>query len=373
MQFISIPIRNLGRRPLRSSLTTLGIAVAVASFIAFVGLSRALERAWTNSLVDRGTHMLALRKGAVEILTASIDQNLSKKLLKVKGVRAVAGELFDLVKLKRGQRVLLAGWAEGDYLWKTLCLDDGRLPESGESNGIVIGQIIAEALKKDAGDSIRIRKNEFVVTGTFKQTGIMGNNTIILPLATMQKLMDKPGKVTEFNLRLDHPDNPQEVATVQSRLEEAFPDLVFNETSEIADNNDILQMLHAMAWSTSTIALVIALVVILNSVLMSVTERTREIGILSALGWRASRILGMIVLEGIVLSLVGSAIGAVLGIVGIDWLSSLPQVHGFLEPETTPRLLLEILGVALFLGVLGSLYPAWRAVRLNTVDALGYE
>lgn len=358
---------------MRSSLTALGIAVAVASFIALVGISRGLEQAWINSLLERGTHMLAVRKGAVELLTASIDESVADELRRIDGVRAVAGELVDLVTLESGHTALVTGWSPSGYLWQTLRLHEGNLPSLREPAGILVGQAAAEALGKEPRDTIRLRGSEFVVTGTFKQTGVMGNNTIVLQLSAMQDLVDRPGKVTEFNLRLDRPDDPERVAAVQFRLSEAFPDLLFTETREIADNNDILRLLRAMAWSTSTIALVMALVVVLNTLLMSVMERTHEIGVLSAIGWQAGRILAMIVMEGLILAMIGSAVGSVLGIGGLTWLASLPQVRGFLEPEVTPRLVLEVSCAALFLGVLGSLYPAWRAVRLNPVDALKYE
>ncbi len=373
MKFILIPVKNLKRRPLRSFLTALGIAVAVAGFIALVGLSQALERAWINSLIERDTHMLAVRKGAVEILTASIDQNLGNEIVNIKGVRDVAAELVDLVTLESGQPILLTGWLSDSYLWKTLQLNRGRLPASGEANRIVIGQTIADALEKEPGDAINIHNKKFFVTGIFKQAGVMGNNTIILLLSAMQSLAGKPGRVTEFNLRLDHPDNPLEVAAVRSRLSEAFPNLVFTETNEIADNNEILRLLRAMAWGTSMVALLMALVVILNTVLMSITERTSEIGILKALGWQGSRIVGLIMLEGLCLAVIGSFLGIVLGINGLNWLSDLPRVRGFLEPDVTPSMVLEISALAIFIGVLGSAYPAWRAARLNTVDALRYE
>ena len=284
MRFLSIPIRNLSRRPMRSFLTALGIAVAVASFIALVGISRGLEQAWINSLLERGTHMLAVRKGAVELLTASIDESVADELRRIDGVRAVAGELVDLVRLESGHTVLVTGWSPSGYLWQTLRLHEGNVPDLREPAGILVGQAAAEALGKEPRDTMRLRGSEFVVTGTFKQTGVMGNNTIVLHLSAMQDLMDRPGKVTEFNLRLNHPDEPERVAAVQFRLSEAFPDLLFTETREIADNNDILRLLRAMAWSTSTIALVMALVVVLNTLLMSVMERTHEIGVLSAIG-----------------------------------------------------------------------------------------
>jgi len=373
MLFVSIPILNLRRRPLRTFLTIMGIAVAVGCFIALVGMSRALEKAWINSLTDRGTHMLATRKGTVELLTASIKESVVDELSQVEGVRAVAGELIDLVTLKSDQAVLIAGWASGSYLWQTLHLVEGKLPGPGPSKEIVVGQACSKALGLKPGKTIHIRNQDFIISGIFRQGGVMTNGTIVFPLSTMQTLVEKPGTVTLFNLLLEHPDEPEWVSDLQTRLDEEFQNLLFTQTNEIAESNHILRLFRAMAWGTSCIALIIALVVTLNTLLMAVTEQTREIGILSSVGWSSNRILTMIILEGIILALIGSISGSILGIYGLRYLAGLPQMRGFLEPEVTLYLLWEVFGLTLLLGIMGSLYPAYRAISVNTVDSLRYE
>lgn len=373
MLYISIPIINLGRRPLRTFLTIMGIAVAVGSFIALVGMTRSLEKAWITSLMDRDTHILASRKGAVELLTASIGERYGDDLARVEGVRSVAGELIDLITLESGQVVLIAGWPSGSYLWQTLRIVEGVLPGQGSSNEIVVGTTCSNALGLKPGGTIRIRNQDFTVSGIFSQGGAMTNGTIVFPLSTMQTLIEKPGTVTLFNLMVEHPDNPEWISSLLTRLNERFQNLSFTQTNKIAENNKILSLFRAMSWGTSCIALFIALVVILNTLLMAVTEQTREIGILSSVGWSTSRILTMIILQGLILAIAGSLTGTMVGIYGLHYLAGLPQMRGFLEPEVTARLLFEVFTATLLLGVVGSLYPAYRAIKINTVDALRYE
>ena len=373
MRFLSIPLRNLGRRPTRSTLTAVGIALAIASFIALVGMSRGLERAWVGSLMDRGTHILAVRKGAIEILTASIDEAVAGQLARVPGVAAAAGELLDLVDLADGEGAGVSGWAADSYLWGTLKLVDGHLPTPAEPNGVVLGQTTAEVLKKKPGETIRLSGRDFLVTGISRQASVMSNKCIVVPLPTLQALLERPGKVTDFNLRLAHPEDPEETEAVLARLSKAFPDLLFSATRDVAENNQMFRILRAMTWGTSTIAFVMALVVMLNTLLMSVMERTHEIGVLSAVGWQGRRVLAMILLEGLALALVAWALGAAIGVGGLRWLASLPRIRGLLEPQVGLHLLAEAAAMALLLGLVGGLYPAWRAIRLNTVDALRYE
>lgn len=373
MRFISIPVLSLGRRPMRTVLTIIGIAVAVGSFIALVGMSRALEKAWVNSLTDRGTHLLVTRKGVVELLTASIKEHVGEELRQIEGVRAVAGELVDLVTLKSGQAVLITGWAPESYLWQTLHLVQGDLPDFSSSEEVMIGQACSESLGKEVGDTVSIRDNEFIVAGIFRESGVMTNGTIVFPLHVMQDMIEKPGTVTVFNLLIDHPDQPLKVDNLRKTLGEAFDELLFTETDQIAESNHIMRLFHAMAWGTSSIALVIALVVIVNTLLMTVSEQKRQIGILSAVGWSSARILAVVIVEGFLLALFGSVAGSVLGIYGLHYLASLPQMQGFLQPEITLRMVLEVCGATCVLGVFGGLYPAFRAIRINTVDALRYE
>ena len=98
-----------------------------------------------------------------------------------------------------------------------------------------------------------------------------------------------------------------------------------------------------------------------------------QIGILSAVGWQPGRILATIVAEGVLLAAVGFVAGSLVGLAAIHWLAGTPPVRGFIDPDVTPRLILEVGAGTLLLGILGSLYPAWRAVRLSAIDALRYE
>jgi len=372
MLFI-LAFRNLSRRPVRSLLTAAGIAIAVAAFIALVGMSRGLENAWIGSLTERGIHIMAVQKGTVEMMTATLNQNLGSQMEKVEHVNAVAGELIDLVALDSQKTVMVRGWPAGTFLWRTLRLDRGHLPAEQESDAIVLGAALAAGLGKAPGDLLKVRDRALRVTGIALPSGSIGNNSIFMLLPAMQKLVEKPGKVTTFNFSIENSQNREALAEVRGKLARAFPDLTFSETSEIADNNDVIKMLRAIAWSTSCIALVMAVVVVFNTLLMAVTERTRELGILSAIGWPSGRILLLVVIEGLLLTLAGSLVGVALGLAGMDWLAALPRLHGFFEPRVDLLLLLEVSISALLLGLLGSLYPAWRAARLNPVDALKYE
>jgi putative ABC transport system permease protein len=350
----------------------MGVAVAVATLIALVGASQGVERAWSESLSDRGIHMLGFRKNAVELLSSTVDQSVVQEIGRVDGVKVASGELIDLVKLEAGV-TRLSGWPLGSFLWETLHLRKGRLPGTHDPNGVMLGQRLADRFGLGVGDTIPLLDTKIEVIGIFHQASILTESAMILPLPLMQKLMGKGNTVTVINLRVFHPEDPREVAAIQKRLNDLFPGLSFLENKDVIDANEMVNLLRKLNWSVSLIAMLMALFFVLNTLLMSVNERTREIGVLSALGWRKARIMAMVMFEGMLLTALGSAVGLLIGLVGLWRLASLKHLQGFIIPTISAHFMVEVFLASTMLGVAGSLYPAWRTSRLRAVEALKQE
>jgi putative ABC transport system permease protein len=133
------------------------------------------------------------------------------------------------------------------------------------------------------------------------------------------------------------------------------------------------RMLQELIGQISFLAVLIGAVGMLNNMLMSVLERTREIGVLRALGWRRSRVLGMILQESLILGLVGGTVGILIGVGLASLLRFVPGIYGAISPIYTPQLIVQAILVALLAGAARGLYPAWRATRMRPVEALRYE
>jgi putative ABC transport system permease protein len=307
------------------------------------------------------------------MLAASIDQTVAARVAAVDGVRDASGELADMVMLASGRPVLVVGWPPGSFLWDTLRLSAGRLPERGRTDAAVLGEGLARTLRLGPGGTLPMLGATFTVSAVFHPNGVINNNMVVVPLPALQRLLNRPRQITVLDVRLLHPADAGEAGAVRTRLDGAFPELVFTETRFVADSNDIMRLIQAMAWGISLIALTMGLCAVLNTLLMSVTERVREFGVLSALGWSPGRVLAMVVVEGVVLSLAGSAAGIVLGIGGLRWLAASPMLRGLVEPRVGASIFVQVAAVALVMGIIGSLYPAGRAVRVHPVDALRYE
>jgi len=372
MSFLALAFRNVTRRPLRAALAAGGVALSVAAFIALIGLSRGHARAWERTISGQGTDVVVARRGAVELMSTSLDEALGPRLSTALGVRDAAGELLDIVALDSGQTVVISGRHPDTFLWTSLQLVEGQLPAESRGLSVAIGKGLADALAIHPGGHIDAEGYKFTVTGIVRPVGALTSHMVFMPLRQMQTVFHRAGVVTIFNLRLHASSGPVAADTLEG-LAGQFPHLTFTEAHAIADENPILKMADALAWSVSVVALLIGLAGVLNTLLMSVTERVREIGILSAVGWHAARLVGLIVCEGLVLAGAGSVIGAAAGLGALQGLAILPRVAGLIEPAVTVRLVAEVIAAAIALGGIGSLYPAWHAARLRPVEALKHE
>ncbi len=373
MYFLELPFKNLSRRPLRAFFTLVGISAAVGSFMGFVGLSRGMQGACREILIERGTHIFAYPEGIVDLLGSSLDPALGHQIASLKGVKQVSEELIGLMELDTGQVIFVTGWPPQSFLWKSVSLERGRLPGPNDKHPVILGKSIADALGYDVGTEFTIRGKKFTVVGICKLGPLARNNTIIFPIKLLQELTNRDNKVSAFNIQIENPQDPRVMRKIIGQLSSKFRELCFVEGRSVSDNNKMLQIFRAMAWATSAVALFIGLAMIINTLLMSVLERTKEIGILKAIGWHPLRILSMILLEGILLAACGGIAGTLLGIVGIHWLSQFPQVKGFVYPLIDSGLIIEVVLGTFALGLIGSIYPALRAVSLNAAEAIRYE
>jgi putative ABC transport system permease protein len=140
-------------------------------------------------------------------------------------------------------------------------------------------------------------------------------------------------------------------------------------TEQFVSTDTRIQVATAMAWMTSMVALVIGAISTLNTMMTSVLERTVEIGILRAIGWRRYRVAKMVLMESLGLAFLASLLGTVFAVVGIFLLSRSPAAAGLVTPVVDASVLFQGLGLAWIIGLLGALLPAWRAANLMPTDA----
>jgi putative ABC transport system permease protein len=168
-------------------------------------------------------------------------------------------------------------------------------------------------------------------------------------------------------------NDPSQAEGVVTKINSQFPDVYAALAGDFVEQLPDMESSEAMTNAISFLAILIGGVGVLNTMLMSVFERTREIGVLRALGWRRRSILSLIMKEALLIGLLGGIAGIGTALLMIFLLQQVPMVGSFLTPIWDWEVFVRAIFIALMLGLLGGLYPAYRATRLQPVEALRYE
>jgi putative ABC transport system permease protein len=382
MWFLTFVRKNIWRRKTRSAATVVGVAIAVGSMAALVGVSDGFESAFADIFQKRGVDLLVVKAGATQRLTSILDASIGDRLRQLPGVEQVIGGLVDVAAFEDGD--LIGVTINGAPLESPLIRDpkilSGRRLQAGDRRSVMIGKLLASRLNKKPGDAVEIETEQFAVAGVFESYNVYENGSVVLLLDEMQQLMDRPGKVSGFIVTADDSHSAEaDIRALCRRIEQLRDEhgkslkLEAQPTSDYVATTVEIRTVKAMAWGTSAIALLIGCVAMFNTMIMSVFERTAEIGILRGIGWRRRRIAAMIVCESLLLSLAGGALGAAGAVVLVRLLGRMPQVSGLLTGHISPMVLLEGMGLGLLLGAAAGLYPGLRAAFLTPTEALRHD
>jgi putative ABC transport system permease protein len=367
---LTLPIRNLLARPVRTSLTTLGIAVAVAGFVALTGLTQGVQHSYAGGFEESGGDFVVSQRNSFSVDSSVVPETLAPALAAVDGVEAVSGVLMSMVTADDTANVVVAGWPPESFLWQGLDHLEGRLPTATDQWPVVLGRSIADGLNKRVGDTITLQDQPYQVVGIASFSSVLNKNIALVPLKGLQALNAREGTVTLYQVHLFRPLDPGRIAAAKAGLEQVAPGYEVGNTDEFTNNIHFFSLIQAIASTVSLVVMAMAALAIANTLLMAVNERTFEIGILSAIGWTATRILRLILMEGIVMSVIGGTLGLGLGIVTMDLVSRTKIAAGMMERYVTTGIVVQAMIAVFAAGSLGALYPAWRATRLVPAEAL---
>jgi len=382
MRLTTFILKNLLRRPVRSLLTGIGVALAVGAVVALLGISQGFERSFTQLLEQRGVDMVVVRAGKTERLTSSLDESIGRRLAELPDVETVTAGLMDVVSFPEADLISVAvqGWPPETIMFDDIEIVAGRRLESGDKGSVMLGTILARNMDKKVGETIEIDMEPFRIVGIYQSFNVYENGSAVMLLEDLQRLMDRQGQVTGFQLVLkDSPDKKQAIERVRQQIEALKDDqgrplkLTALPTRDYVDSTLQIRIARATAWLTSVIALVIGTVGMLNTMIMSVFERTREIGILRAIGWRRWRIMGMILGESLVLCVTGAVAGTLAAVGLTRWLSTFPGAAGYIQGSIPPVVFLQGFALAVLVGLLGGSYPAYRGASLSPTEAIRHE
>ncbi|HEY68067.1 MAG TPA: ABC transporter permease [Thermoflexia bacterium] len=361
-------IRNILRRRTRTALTALGVSIAIAAIVALGGITQGMADSLTSVLTGSQAELMAIEADVSDTSYSAIDERIGARIAALPDVEAVSGVVFTAISTEDVPMLLVFGYHPREFAIRRLRIVEGE-PLTARRQALV-GRQATENLGLEVGDTLRLLESRFRVVGIF-ETGVgYEESGVVIGLREAQALAGKPHQVTWYLIKLRAPERAEEI---RDELNGRFPEIAVSLTSEFIEDMPDMRTNQEMIGQISFLAMFIGGVGMLNTMLMSVLERTREIGVLRALGWRRRQVLGMILREALALGLLGGICGLLLGM-GLAWGTlQIPVIKGMLSPRYTPQLLVQALLVAVVTGALGGLYPAWRATQMRPVEALRYE
>jgi putative ABC transport system permease protein len=373
LSFTGFIWKNLRRRRLRTLLTLGGISMAVGAFVGLVGFSRSFEQQWTQIYSSSRTDIAVIHG---TFLNTSLDESATDKVKVLPLVAEAAPAIINEMDLTSDQNALVYGWKASEYQIDSVKVVSGQRFHDGQPQ-VMLGDVLAQELKKKPGDTLEVEGTTFTVTGVYHGASALEADAVIMPLDELQQLSSVEGKVSTIDVRLK-PAPPGEawdhyMKRAQAQIEAALPGLRAIPAAERASDNQFVKLAQASAWGTSTLALLIGILGIANTMVMSVFERTKEIGTLRALGWKRQQILALIEVESATLGLGGGVLGLMLGWFALRVLASLPQTASFVSANLEWPLLVQAMVIAVLSGVIAGAVPAWRAGKLSPVDALRHD
>jgi putative ABC transport system permease protein len=372
MSLFVMACRNLARRPVRSLLTTVGVAVGVAAALSLMHLAWGFERAVAGGYQARGTDLIVGRVTSQRPMTTPFPAGMARELERLPDVQATAGILGDLLTIEDRTAVVVLGWESGTFLWEHLQLLTGRWPERNE-RCVVLGSIAAEMLDKRLGDRLRIDTADFRVAGIYASPAIIESGAVLMPLAQLQALGGREGLVSLIGLRLRPDADQQSAERIRQTVKAKFPGFSAATGSEAVQRNVAVQASKAVSVAVSLVALALSAVGVVNTMLMSVLERIREIALLLAVGWRRARVIRLILIEAVVLTVAGGVLGTGLGAAILWTLSWTDWFRGKTDTSLDVPTVALVLAATVVVGVVSGCYPAWMGARMEPSDGLRHE
>jgi putative ABC transport system permease protein len=371
MTFVSLVFRNLFRQRMRTTLTVVGIGIGITIVVALGAITGGLKGTAGAMLREGGADFMVARAGSADLTFSTVSEDEWAALASTEGVERATGVLIHVTQHGSNAYFALLGIRPDQLELGPPQLVSGRLLRAGAPDEVILGSSAAASAGSALGSTVTIDGRPLRVVGVYRSENVFFDAGAYAPLETVQELARKPEVVTAVYITAESGTDPRALATA---IEDTFADLTTVATvGEYGKVDQGIQVMDALNLAVTVLALGLGGIAVMNTMIMAVFERTREFGILRAVGWRGSRIMRLVLTEALFLCLVAAVFGAALGILATRGVLLIEEIRSFLEPTYTFDVFVRALLVAAGVGLVGALYPAYRAVRLSPMEALRHE
>jgi putative ABC transport system permease protein len=357
---------------LRAVVTASAVTIGVTAVLALGVLTSSLRHTAVAILQTGTADFSVSQKGASDVLYSSLSGEDVKAIQQTPGVDAAVGVFIATTKINAQHpffiEIGIAPRQQADFGITVL---DGRAPQAEAQDEIMLGWRAAKDFNVHVGDRFRVDERTFNVVGIMTTGNSFGDGAGVWPITALQAWHRQPGVYTLVFVRTkDH----KNIDPIRKAIEHASPRLATARSETDygrVDRN--LVLISAANIGGSILALFIGATGVMNTSLLSFFERTREFGVLRAVGWTRRRLMTMVLTEVLIVALIGAAAGVGVGIAATQGLTHVGSLVGVFQPRYSARLFGRALLFAFAMAFIGAAYPAMRAARLAPLEALQHE
>jgi len=382
MQLPDIAWASLRRRPGRLAFMLIGLALGIGTVVALVSLSRAmqsevadeLDRFGANIVVTPKSTALDVAYGGMSVAGLTVDTRelrtadaaLIRTIPNKRNVAAVAPKLIGGAEIE-GRKVLLIGanfrQESGIKSWWRL---EGELATSADE--VMLGSEAAAVLKKRTGDTVMLGRAPRRVTAVIAPNGSLDDQAVLADLALVQTVLGKPDAVSLIEVSALCRGCP--IEDIVQQIAQVLPHArVAPIRQAVAAREKAVRQFTRFSYAVSLVVLLVGVLVVMSTMMSSVAERTQEIGILRAIGFRQRQVASVVFIEALVVNLVAGVAGWLLGTGAARWAGpAIGQLSSVVPFDA--RLGGIAIALAIVLGAVGGAYPALRAARMDPSQAL---
>ncbi len=383
MKLHNIAINNLRRRKAKMAFLTVGLMVGIATIVTLVTLARSMssdierkmDEFGANILITPRSNDLAMSYGGISLGGVSVDQKEIREddLAKIAAIRngkniaSISPKVLGGVRIADKDLLLVGVNFAAELKMKQWWQVFGKVPEhDGE---LLLGSDAAKVLNVMSGETVAIKGETFTVAGVLDQTGSQDDALVFVPLGKAQKLLGKEGRVTLVEVAALCSGCP--IDDMVTQIAEKLPDAKVSAIRQVVESRlHALDLFRRFSYGVAAVVVVIGALIVFVTMMGSVNERTTEIGVFRAIGFRRSHIMCIIFLEALLVSLLAGALGYASGM-GAAKLALPFMVEGksavLALDATVP---FGSIALAVVVGLLASLYPALHASKLDPTEAL---
>ncbi len=379
MRTENLVLKNLSRRKGRTVLNSIGLILAIAVIVATVTISNSMEikigeeveKYGPNIVVTPDTKSITVPYGSVTVGSSTFNEAELKSLETIPNavnIRIVSPKLFGQAEYDESNLLMVGVNAENERLLKVWWDINGDTPEPG-SDETLLGSEVYRTLELSIGSSIDLNDRTFTVAGYLSETGSNDDYTVFVPLATAQEMMGLPGKVSVVDIGALCSDCP--VEDISQQIMDAIPGIKATPIKQAVETRMMaVEQAATFSLGFASVVLVAGCIGVMNTMVSSVHQRRREIGVFLSLGADDIFVYRIFLFEAVLLGLVGGVLGAGLGVGSSILLGPL-----VLATETSisnvPTYVVPLsLGISVVSCLVASLYPTWRATKIDPVSAL---